>query len=139
MLTQDSFYRVSVKALILDENKRVLLIQEKNKKWELPGGGLQFNEGVKEALVRELHEEMGVHLTTLDSRPSYVWTQKREKNEEEAYFCMFLAYKATVDSFSFSQSNECIDSRFFNREEMAGVELHLNLKNFIDLFRPEDF
>jgi 8-oxo-dGTP pyrophosphatase MutT (NUDIX family) len=36
------FYRVSIKALVLDEQGRFLLCREDNGKWELPGGGLDF-------------------------------------------------------------------------------------------------
>jgi 8-oxo-dGTP diphosphatase len=40
----ECFYRVSVKALILDDKKRFLLIREGNGFWSLPGGGLDFGE-----------------------------------------------------------------------------------------------
>ncbi|MEI8252898.1 MAG: hypothetical protein WCG25_04035 [bacterium] len=30
------FYRISIKALVLDENKRFLLLQEKDGSWSLP-------------------------------------------------------------------------------------------------------
>ncbi|MEK7447217.1 MAG: NUDIX domain-containing protein [Patescibacteria group bacterium] len=32
-------YRVSAKAIIEDESGKILLIQEENGLWELPGGG----------------------------------------------------------------------------------------------------
>ena len=38
----DSFYRVSVKGLILDDSRRFLLICSDNGHWDLPGGGLDF-------------------------------------------------------------------------------------------------
>ncbi len=40
----NNFYRTSVKALILDDKKRFLLLLEKKGLWELPGGGLDFGE-----------------------------------------------------------------------------------------------
>ena len=36
------YYRVSVKALITDNEGKFLLIRENVGKWELPGGGLDF-------------------------------------------------------------------------------------------------
>lgn len=36
------FYRVSVKALITNNEGKFLLIRENVGKWELPGGGLDF-------------------------------------------------------------------------------------------------
>lgn len=38
----DCFYRISIKALILNEARdKFLICQEDNGKWELPGGGLE--------------------------------------------------------------------------------------------------
>lgn len=52
------FYRVSIKALILDTDGRFLLIKEDNGFWEFPGGGLDFGEEPADGLRREIHEEM---------------------------------------------------------------------------------
>lgn len=52
------FYRISIKALILDEEKRFLLVKEDNGLWELPGGGLDFKENPQEGIKREMKEEM---------------------------------------------------------------------------------
>ena len=49
----NNFYRVSIKALIINEDK-ILLIQEADGRWELPGGGLNYNETINQALKREL-------------------------------------------------------------------------------------
>jgi 8-oxo-dGTP diphosphatase len=39
------YYRISVKALILDETRtKFLVVQELDGRWELPGGGLDWDE-----------------------------------------------------------------------------------------------
>lgn len=52
----NSFYRVSVKAVILNEKGEVLSVHE-GEDWTLPGGGLDHGEEPLEALKRELYEE----------------------------------------------------------------------------------
>lgn len=53
----NTFYRVSVKAIIRDEAGKVLAVREKGSHWSLPGGGLDHNEPLEHCLQRELHEE----------------------------------------------------------------------------------
>ncbi len=72
------FYRVSVKALILNKTKdSFLVVQEADGKWELPGGGLEWSESVTEGLAREIMEEMGLHTTYIADHPSYFFTFKK--------------------------------------------------------------
>lgn len=54
-------YRVSVKAFVQDAEGRILLNKENgHAHFSLPGGGVEHGETMQQALVRELHEELGV-------------------------------------------------------------------------------
>lgn len=58
----DYLYRLSLKALIVNENDEVLVVKESGRTWwDLPGGGMDHDESVKNALARELHEEVGLN------------------------------------------------------------------------------
>src|SRR5689334_6345642 len=89
----DSFYRVSVKGLVVKDGK-ILLLKESPKlsgQWELPGGGLDFGEDIHEALRREVQEETGIKVTTIAKRPTYVWTWRIEnKREMDWYYSLVL-------------------------------------------------
>jgi len=52
-----TFYRVTVKAIIRNEQGRVLAVKEGSNNWGLPGGGVDHGETLERALAREMYEE----------------------------------------------------------------------------------
>ncbi len=55
-------YRVAVAAIILDDEKRILLCEHTYRKfypWGLPGGGLEYGESPECGIRREVWEETG--------------------------------------------------------------------------------
>lgn len=65
---KNAYYRVSAKAKIRQGDK-ILLVKEDGKKWDLPGGGVEHNESIDEALKRELKEEIGLDEFAIRSGP----------------------------------------------------------------------
>lgn len=64
----DSLYRVAVRALIVTDNK-VLAVKEVNGGdwWAIPGGGVDYGESLKDCLLREVKEEIGVSSDSVSS------------------------------------------------------------------------
>lgn len=57
----DFLYRVSLKCLILNSKKQVLVVKETGRTyWDLPGGGMDHGEDLKSAIAREMHEEVNL-------------------------------------------------------------------------------
>lgn len=133
---QKAFYRVSIKALILKKDK-ILLVQEPDGRWELPGGGMDFGETPKKCLKRELKEELGATSSQISDKPTYVWTQEVEK-KGEIINRLFLAYPVKLKSEKFKITEEAVAIGWFNKKEMAKINLHINTRKFAKLFNPKN-
>ena len=78
----DSFHRVTVKGLVVN-NAKMLLLKESEElggTWELPGGVLDFGEDLHVALSREVFEETSLFVKSISEKPLYTWTTRFENN-----------------------------------------------------------
>ena len=80
--------RQNVAALMLDAEGRILACRrsDNSKAWQLPQGGIEEGESRREALFRELLEELGVSqleiLGYLDKSISYSWPDSAVLRED---------------------------------------------------------
>lgn len=132
MEVPNCYYRVSIKALILDETrKKFLLVQEPDGRWELPGGGLDHGENIYEGLRREIREEMGLEVTSIAEKPAYFFPARNKSGSH----IVNAVYETTLESLNFTPTKECAAIRFFSVEEARKAELLPNVYVFIELFR----
>jgi 8-oxo-dGTP diphosphatase len=111
------FYRVSIKALILDETRtKFLVVQEDNGKWEFPGGGLDWGATPQEDLSREIQEEMQLDVLWVAQNPSYFITFQTKRAGNDIWVGN-LFYETTVASLDFTPSDECVALQFVAPEE----------------------
>jgi 8-oxo-dGTP diphosphatase len=75
---------VRVRALIINEDKEVLLVRSwfGSQRWSLPGGGIKQAETPAEAAVREVYEETGLRIAIEDLHELGVF---KNPNPEAAY------------------------------------------------------
>ena len=62
--------RQSVKVFIISDTKKILFLRIQNGcegagKWDLPGGGIEENETVKDAVIREIKEETSLKVSNI--------------------------------------------------------------------------
>ncbi len=116
------FHRVTIKALIVKDGKILLLKEPKplSGKWELPGGGLDFGENIYAGLRREIEEELGVQVASIDARPMYVWSWRYEqKRNMDWYYSLVVAYKVELASFDVKKTPEAEEIKFFPRKNSS--------------------
>lgn len=132
----ECFYRVSIKALILNEARdKFLIVKEENGRWELPGGGLDWNTSPQDDVKREIQEEMGIHATWVANTPSYFLTDVSGLPDMPR---ANVLYEVKVDSLDFTPSDECVELRFVSSEEAKQLDLYENLRIFTELFDPSN-
>lgn len=56
---------ISAAAIILNDQKEILLIKGPRRGWEMPGGQVEEGESLKEAAIREAKEETGIDIEIL--------------------------------------------------------------------------
>ena len=91
------YYRVATRAIILDDQNRLLIMENHDGDAELPGGGWEHGEPFDECLRREIMEELGVELEWCDSQ---VLCMYRDRNVHGA-MSLRIAVRARLKSYDF--------------------------------------
>jgi 8-oxo-dGTP pyrophosphatase MutT (NUDIX family) len=132
-MTDECYYRVSIKGIAIDETGRFLLTREDNGKWEFLGGGLDHGEDPIIGLKREIHEEAGLEVTHVSSSPKYFITAERLGYQT---YTANVIYEIKLKDLDFTASDECQELRFFNVEEASKEDLFPNVKEFLKVYDP---
>ena len=112
----ECFYRVSVKALVLNDTRdKFLVCKKKSGVWELPGGGLDWGMSPQDELAREIDEEMSIKVTKVADHPSYFLTGQTLIRRQ---WVANVIYETELEHLDFSPSDECIEIMFMNKDNM---------------------
>jgi 8-oxo-dGTP diphosphatase len=116
------FYRVTAKAIILDDHARLLVVKNHNGNWELPGGGWEHDESFEDALIREIQEELGVAADTIGD----IYFTYRGINVRRGFMTLRLAAPATLHSYDFKLGDDILAAEFITREQFKQIDLQSN-------------
>lgn len=134
-ISSQCYYRVSAKALILDETREKFLVCLTNKgKWSMLGGGLEWGEGIQDALRREVHEESGLEVISMETNPAYVITSQRNDGK----WTIDLIYKTILKNIDLKPTDECLELQFVSKEEAMQLNLFKNVQDFVKQFMPSN-
>lgn len=115
----NTFYRVSVKAIIRNDNNEVLVVKENGSQWSLPGGGIDHKESVHDALKRELYEEALIDTpfteTLLDTATMFV--------ESKEAWLMWLVFNIRIHGdFEVGVGQDADEVAFMNPESFKNSQ-----------------
>jgi len=78
---------LGVRALVVDEQGRILLVKHSYVSgWHLPGGGVEADETLLDALARELMEETGVELAAPPVLHGVYFNRRASRRDHVALF-----------------------------------------------------
>lgn len=125
----ESFYRISIKALILNTDGKFMLMRENDDRWALPGGGLDFGEKPFECLSRELIEESNIKLLSMQEQPFAFFTAPNPLG----FYNANVVYQAIVDTSDFIPTVECLEFNYFSAHEAMALYTFPGVSAFADL------
>lgn len=133
-------------ALIMHDNKVLLVNHVKLGVWLYPGGHIEDNETPDETVVREVKEETGLGVTIISDMDNSLSDEKMDVSSLHlpyAFLCELvgdhyhndLVYLCRITSGDteriISKADECSDIRFFKEEELDKIKLFPNFKTLL--------
>lgn len=109
--------KLAVVIMVTDENEHLLLVKNKKRGWEFPGGYVDQGETIHEAAIREVQEETGieVHLTEL--------LGLEQKVDSQTLIIVFAGKKIGGELKS---SNETVEVGFFSLDQAMTMMTHIS-------------
>ena len=107
--------KLDTRAAIFSDNK-ILLVQESNGTWSLPGGWVEVDLSVKENTIKEVKEEAGLNVTA----DMIIAVQDREKQNLPVYaykVCKVFVLCTLIDG-EFQENIETIKSDYFSLDSL---------------------
>lgn len=124
--------RPGVKALIVHEGK-ILMIHERVIRdlnpveiVDFPGGGIEFGEALKDALIREVKEEVGLDIKVggIVGAWDFVLGEKDHNYEKAGVHLVCIGYQCSligepkIDITKNPANEEIYDARWYTKEEL---------------------
>ncbi len=130
-LPDETFHRVSLKALIYDDKNCLLLFRDDHDLWELPGGGWDAGESFEDCFSRELAEELDAKISEIGNI-EFCYQGKTTKG----YPKVSIAVNVGLSDFSDKPLEpDLVESKFVTREEFLTLKLDpgdVSLVKYVD-------
>ena len=118
-------FPVSIKSIIIDDNKVLCLKNERNE-WDFPGGKINFKEDVEDCLKREVKEETNLDIKNLRILKPF----SLKFNDIPVFIVVYLA-EISCESPIFV-SHEHSEYNFFSKAEIKNLNICQYYKNLIE-------
>lgn len=125
-------HKRSARGIVRDPKGRILLLNWRDPKngrevWEVPGGSVERNETLEEALVRELREETG-YINIQVGKPvwtrshSFSWAEQEYSADETFFLCNLLTEDCVPVSHDEVESAGYIGRKWWVASELPSTD-----------------
>ena len=112
------YYRVAIKAIVFNEANKILVVQNEDGDWEIPGGGWEHSESFRDCLEREIDEELGAHVETASGIAiTYQGINPR------GYVALRLVTVVTLEGSDFSYGDGMLAAQFVGPAELDALPM----------------
>jgi 8-oxo-dGTP diphosphatase len=120
----DAFYRVSVRGVMMENNKFLLGRHGEDGTWETFGGGLDFGEELRVALQREIAEELGCEVSYISEKPILALPHIVHNKRGLDWFYNFpIYYQIKFDIAKVDFSLQYSEIKWFTLEEIQNLNI----------------
>lgn len=132
--------RVRVAGILIENDKILLIEHSKNEKkyWLIPGGGVEWGESTKEALIREYKEETNLDIDVEKFLfLSETIAPDKQKHVINLYFQVRLLENCS--EMQLGDESNLVDLKFVSKDEIENLKLYPNIKTqIIELLNKEE-
>lgn len=123
-------YQIGIKGVIV-KNKKALIVENTNNqsnKYSLPGGQIDKGESIKQALEREIREELGIKKIKI-GRLLNVFERMDQAQDNKGL--MVVVYQIEANTAKIKLSSEHVDYKWVNKKELLSLDKKNNFNKGI--------
>jgi 8-oxo-dGTP pyrophosphatase MutT (NUDIX family) len=116
---------------VFDDERRLLVLENDEGEYELPGGGWEHGESFAECIAREIDEELHASVASVGD---IVFTYGKV-SLTRGYHVIRLVAHCTLSTFDFRPDDSIVSARYVDRAEFLLLDLQYsegNLHDFVD-------
>jgi len=121
MLAEEGLALAAAVKLVCPRERRALLLRQADGRWDLPGGRLELNEGLEEALAREVREELGLPLPDVCLMGEWLYVRPHRQARLISFYR--LLGEAPFDLEDLRLSDEHRDAAWVGLDALDGLDM----------------
>lgn len=126
---------VAAVSVLIKSGGKVLLIKRRfdpgSGKWSIPGGLIELGETVREAALREVHEETGLTVR-LDKLLNVVDYIEMDERGAIRFHYILICFSACVnDAFSIKPSEEVVEAMWVEESDVLRYDITDSLRKLL--------
>ncbi len=123
--------KVDIRALIIKDNKILLVKEGADHKWSLPGGWADIGYSPKEVVIKECREETG--LEVIPEKLLAVFDKKFHPHPPEPFYVYKLVFHCRAISTAIKKGFDVLDVQYFTISELPELSENRVLKSQLEL------